>query len=300
MPISKIYKDLFISTFMVRKEAFTKKVLERIKIINEAYENEGDMTVRRCFYILVGKNKISNSKVSYKLLSKVLTKARELGYVGWDVISDRHRTILKRSTYTSFDEIFDIACQSFRKNSMELQDNYVEVWIEKDAVSSIIYNYTYDLDIPLFVGKGFPSTTYIKKASDRIKEINKPCVILYISDFDPEGEYFPKKVQQKLEQYGCSDFRIEKVALTKEQREKYNLPSNKDFTINKHHKDKIYVQDFIDKHGIVQIELDALENSVLVDLLRKSIEKLIDVDLHIKSDEESLEEVERWGKDNLQ
>jgi len=284
---------------MVRTEAFTKKVLERLKIINEAYQNEGSMTIRRCFYILVGKNKISNSKVSYKLLSRNLTKARELGYVGWDVIADRHRTILKRSTCTSFDEIFDIACQSFRKNSMDLQDNYVEVWIEKDAVSSIIYDYTHDLDVPLFVGKGFPSTTYIKKASDRIKESGKPCIILYVSDFDPEGEYFPKKVQQKLVQYGCSDFRIEKIALTKQQREKYNLPSNKDFTINKYHKDKNYVKDFIDKNGIIQIELDALPNSVLVDFLRESVEKLIDTNLPLKSDEESSVEVQRWKWDNL-
>ncbi len=281
------------------KPPFTKKVLRRFDILKEAYKEEGGMTVRRCFYILVGKNEISNSKSSYQKLSQCLVKARELGYVDWDLIVDRHRTILKRNTYTRFEDIFDVACETFRKDSMEQQANYVEVWIEKDAVSSIIYDFTHNLDIPLFVGKGFSSITYLKKASDRFKQKDKPCIILYISDFDPEGEFFPKKVEQKLIQYGCENFTVDKIILTKSQRDKHNLLSNKDFTIKDKHKLKEYVRDFISKNGEIQIELDALSNKILVGILKDRVQKLLDLDLPKISDQESLEEVEAWKKENL-
>jgi len=282
-------------------KGFSKKVLKRFEILKEAYENEGSMTIRRCFYILVGKNEIKNSKSSYQGLSQHLKIAREKGLVDWEIITDRHRTILKRNTYSSFDEIFDIACKNFRKNSMDLQKNYVEVWIEKDAVSGIIYDFTHDLDIPLFVGKGFSSITYLKKASDRFKGQDKPCIILYISDFDPEGEFFPKKVRQKLIQYGCKDFIVDKISLTKEQIKNERLPSNKDFKIKAKHKEKKYVQDFIEQNGEIQVELDALSNKILVEILRTKIEKenLLDLNLPEESDKKSLKEVEDWIERNL-
>ncbi len=280
-------------------QPFTKRVLRRFEVLEKSYEEEGSMTLRRCFYILVGKGLIKNSKVSYNLLSKHLVRARESGIVDWDLLVDRHRTILQRTTYSTFDEIFEVACESYRKDSMKLQKNYVEVWIEKDAVSGIVYNYTHDLDVPLFVGKGFSSITHIKKASERFKSQDKPCEILYISDFDPEGEYFPKKVEDKLEQYGCDNVKVHKISLTKSQVRKYSLPSNVDFSIHEKHKEKKYVQDFIKENGEVQIELDALSNKILLGVLKKKVEELIDLKLIEKSNQESIKEVEEWKKENL-
>jgi len=284
----------------MEKGKISKKMEKRFEILKQAYDEEGSMTLRRCFYILVGKNEIKNSTSAYQNLSLKLVEAREKGWVGWNMMVDRHRQILKRNTSISFEDAFENLCYYYRKDSMQDQDFYVEVWIEKDAVASVIYNFTSELDIPLLVGKGFPSITHLKKASDRFKEQNKPCKILYISDFDPEGEFFPKKVLEKLNQYGCENTVVEKIALTKEQKEKYNLLNNKDFKIKDKHKEKKYVQDFIKKYGEIQIELDALSNKILLTILKKKLESLnFNFDIPEQSDKDSLEDVENWKLENL-
>ncbi len=280
-------------------KGFSKKVLERFAVLEKAYGEEGSMTVRRCFYILVGKNLIKNSTGSYQLLSQHLVKARELGVVDWNLITDRHRTFLKRYTSNCFEDAFEEVCKDYRKNSMLLQDNYVEVWVEKDAVSGVIYEFTYGLDVPLFVGKGFSSVTYLKKASDRFASQDKPCTILYVSDFDPEGEFFPKKVVEKLEKYGSDNFTVKKIALTKKQIKENKLPSNLDFTIKPKHLLKKYVQDFVNDNGEIQIELDALSNKVLLSIIEKELKKLIDFNIPVESDRESSREVAKWREDNL-
>jgi len=284
---------------MKKRKPFAKKVLKRIEIIKEAYNIEGSMTLRRCFYILVGKREIKNSKSSYQGLSKLFVKARELNYLGWYIIEDRHRAIIERTTYSNFDKAFDVLCEYYRKNSMLLQDTYVEIWVEKDAISGVVSNLTWDLDVPLIVGKGFSSITYIKEASDRFKEQDKPIIILYISDFDPEGEFFPKKVKEKLDLYGCENVKIKKIILTKSQIKKYKLPSNKDFKIKPEQKKKQYVKDFIKANGEIQIELDALSNIDLSEILESELKKLLDLNLPEKSDRESSEEVEEWKEENL-
>lgn len=289
------------------KTPFGKINLERIEIIKRAYEIEGRMTLRRCFYVLYGKGKLKNSKSAYQSLSRVFLKARELGYLDWDIIEDRHRQILKRTTYSDFDTAFDILCKYYRKDSMLLQNNYVEVWVEKDAVAGIVYDLTYGLDVLLLVGKGFVSGTHLKKASDRFKEIDKPITILYISDYDCEGEFFKRKAEEKLKEYGCENVRIKKILLTKPQIKKYKLLINyiSDKKLGEEQLRKNYVQEFIKNNkdlgnsGKIQVELDALSNIELKEILQKELDLLIDNKIVELSDNESLREVEKWKKKNL-
>ena len=286
------------------KTPFGKVNIERIEIIKRAYEIEGRMTLRRCFYVLYGKGKIKNSKSAYQSLSQIFLKARELGYLDWNIIEDRHRQILRRTTYSDFDSAFDILCKYYRKDSMLSQDNYVEVWIEKDAVAGIVYDLTYDLDVLLLVVKGFVSGTHLKKASDRFKEIDKPITILYISDYDCEGEFFKRKAEEKLKEYGCENVSIKKILLTKPQIKKYKLLINF-VEFKKEQLRKNYVQEFkknnkdLGNDGEIQVELDALSNIELKVILQKELDDLVDSKIAELSDTESLKEVEKWKKKNL-
>jgi len=286
------------------KKPFGKINFERIEILKKQYKIEGGMTLRRCFYVLYGKGKIPNKKSAYQSLSKVLLKAREFGYLDWYVIVDRHRQILQRTTYSNFETAFDKLCKSYRTNSMLLQKNYVEVWIEKDAVANIVYDITYDLDVPLLVGKGFISGTHLKNASDRFKRIEKPITILYISDYDCEGEFFRGKAEQKLKEYGCNNLTIKKIILTKQQIKKYKLLINY-VEFKKEQLRKKYVQDFminnkdLGNEGKVQIELDTLSNIELKKILQKELDKLIDKKTAKISDENSIKEMFKWCGDNL-
>ncbi|MBA7552860.1 hypothetical protein ES705_45437 [subsurface metagenome] len=282
--------------------AFYKKTLEKFQIIREQYKIEGSMTLRRIYYVLLGKGlvKPSGKKDSpYINLSKLLLKAREKGELDWKIIVDRTREIIQRPTFPDYDEAFKWICKHYRRDSMLLQKKYCEVWIEKDAISGNVSNETWFIDVPLIVGRGWGSGTYHHDAYERIAEISKEekkllVKVLYISDFDPEGFHIPEVLKTKLKLYGLEDPKVERIALTLEQIKKFGLKKNVGFTISKKQREKEYVKDFIKKYGVVQYEIDALPVAELNKILKKELKKLIDFDIPEISDKESEEEVETW------
>lgn len=281
---------------------FSKKYLKKFEVIKEQYKIEGQMTLRRIYYLLLSKGLQSIGQGAYQYLSKKLLEAREEGYLDWDVLIDRARRIDQRLTFINFDHAFEWICQEYRKNSMLNQKNYVEVWIEKDAISSTIANVTWDLDIPLVVGRGWASGTFIYNAVPRIMEVGKKLqvMILFISDHDPEGDHIPKVVERKLKQYGCPGVQVKKIALSPEQVKKFNLQSNIGFKISKKQRKKRYVREFLDKYGEVQYEIDALSNIDLSRILENELKSLIDFTIPEISDKESIEEKREWLEEHYQ
>lgn len=139
-----------------------------LAVLKKQYKQEGEMTLRRCWYVLLGKGRVhehphpqnlSQRTQPYRHLSQILLEARISGELDWNVIVDRTRSIMQPSTWTSVGAIITAALDQFRYNPMENQENYVEVWVEKDAVSSYVYNSTEKWFVPLVVEKGFSSGT---------------------------------------------------------------------------------------------------------------------------------------------
>ena len=282
----------------------SKKSLVKISTILKQYEIEGAMTLRRCYYVLVGKNLIKNSRSSYIQLSKLFKAARINNYLPYECIIDSARNIYKRTTYSDFKGAFKKLCKKYRRDSLQDQEIYLEAWIEKEAIANLIYPITHELDIPLVVSKGFTSVTFKKEVGDRINAAakkGKRTIILFISDFDAEGEYIPKIIKKDLSvDYNCMvTFHIVKVLLNYEDISKYDLISNTDYKIKPKQKEKEYVKDFISKYGEVQYELDALPSNVIQEKLQEVIEEHIDVKKAEDSDKNSEEEVKQWIKDNL-
>ncbi|MBA7483360.1 hypothetical protein ES707_18874 [subsurface metagenome] len=279
---------------------FYKKSLEKFRVIKEQFKIEGSMTLRRIYYVLLGKGlvKPSGKKDSpYINLSKLLLEAREEGGLDWKIIVDRTRNIIQRLTFPDYGEAFKWICEHYRKDSMLLQKKYCEVWIEKDAISGNVTNETWFIDVPLIVGRGWGSGTCHHDAYERISEIGKKKLlvkVLYISDFDPEGFHIPKVLKTKLKLYGLENFKVERIALTEEQIKEFGLKKNVGFKISKKQREKEYVRDFIEKYGEVQYEIDALPVAELNKILKSELEKLIDFDIPETSDKESREEVETW------
>ena len=271
---------------------FSKKFLKKFEVIKQQYDIEGQMTLRRIYYLLLSKGLQSVGQGAYQYLSKKLLEAREEGYLDWDVLIDRARRVDQRLTFRDFNQAFNWMCEEYRKDSMLHQKNYVECWIEKDAVSSTVSNVTWGLDVPLVVGRGWASGTFVHNAVPRIWSAGEKLqvVILFISDHDPEGDHIPKVVERKLKQYGCPGVQVKKIALSPEQVKKFNLQSNIGFKISKKQREKRYVQEYLSKYGEVQYEVDALSNIELTRILENELKSLIDFTIPKVSDKESAEE----------
>ena len=128
-----------------------RQLLEKIIKVVEAYKKQGyRMTLRQLFYQLVSKSIIPNTQSQYKKIGGMLTDARLCGQVDWDIIEDRVRAFRMHNEWSDIRSLVDAAVDNYRKNRHAGQQNYVEVWVEKDALSSILEPITKNITYALW------------------------------------------------------------------------------------------------------------------------------------------------------
>lgn len=242
----------------------------------QSFINRGVVpTLRTIYYALVSKNIIPNTKSAYKGVSSAFVKARQQGMIHWDWLADEGRDIEEGERNDIFEpnRYADAVMRnsiSNLKNSLEgstyfsypkwmNQQYYIEVWIEKNALRATFKNYIEDFKVALIPSRGFSSWTFLKEAYDRIREDmnNKTPLILYFGDFDPSGEDIERFLRESMNGFFGLDLQVIRVGVTKDQIEKYNLPTTPENAeeIEKLHRDSRFAKW---EHGDYRVELDAL------------------------------------------
>jgi len=117
----------------------TQRLLKIIEKVVQGYLSEGySLTLRQLYYQLVSKNIISNSESEYKKIGRILKDARMAGIIDWDAIEDHGRVPNIPTQFDSLDELFYAAANSYQVDRWADQPCYVEIWCEKDALTSIL------------------------------------------------------------------------------------------------------------------------------------------------------------------
>lgn len=245
------------------------------KIIRD-YQAQGlRLTLRQLYYRLVAANVIPNVDRSYKNLGSLLNDARLAGMVDWAAIEDRHRTLEIPAEWNSLSDLVDSACRSFRLPRWEGQTNYVELWVEKDALAGVLEPLANEAHAPLQVNRGYSSVTFLYNAAQRLRREAREhdnLVILYIGDHDPSGEDMVRDIRDRLALFGA-DVDVRKIALTTKQVEEYEPPEN-----------PVKLTDsrspaYRERFGDSSWEADALPPETLAQIVRDSFASLVDQDL---------------------
>lgn len=268
------------------KQAFTDKShlsyanrarLEQANAIIEEYHSQGyTLTLRQLYYQLVARGLIENQQREYVRLSRILTKGRMAGLVDWDSIVDRTR-VPQLPYYVEDIEnaLYDVANQ-YRLDRQEGQANYLELWIEKDALSGVIMPVTKRLHVRLLTNRGYSSTTAMHEAAMRIHQHmneGQNCFILYIGDFDPSGLDMIRDIEDRMcNEFGCV-VEVVHLGLTEEQIKKYNPPPNPTKPLDPRS------NWYIEQYGETCWEVDALDPKTLHELVESNIEERTDLDL---------------------
>ena len=159
------------------------------------------LTLRQLYYQLVASDVIPNDNVVYKKMSGILDDLRYSAKVDWDAIEDRGRVpYIPYFAEGPADAMNDIISQ-YRLDRMADQDNMVEVWTEKDAISGILKRVTSAYHVRLVVNKGYSSSSAMHSAYTRFAEyINdgKKVVLLYFGDHDPSGLDMIRDIRERL------------------------------------------------------------------------------------------------------
>jgi hypothetical protein len=246
----------------------TMKIIETARAVLEAADSP--MTVRQVYYQLVSRQVVENNRNRYQSVSDALVKARQQEIIPWEWIEDRLRKPRRVSMWAGLSDFADVAKTAYRRDVWASQPNYLEVWLEKDALSGIFEDVLEPYGVTLNVGRGFDGWDSIRNAAERYEDQGS-VTILYFGDFDPSGEDMARSLRDRLAFFEVySD--VIKCALTKEDIERYNLPP--DFA----KKTDSRAAKFIAKNGDISVELDALPNDVLKNRLVEEIEARMDLD----------------------
>src|SRR3990167_191893 len=183
-------------------EADKNNVLNAIKVICRDYQSQGySLTLRQLYYQLVSKDYIPNHDKVYQKLSHLKDECVYGGLVDWSVFEDRGRLPNVLYSEDGISEALLRTVDYYRLERQKGQKIHVEVWTEKDAISSILKRITNKMGITLVVNKGYTSSTSIYGSYERFSEkINEGCkvVILYFGDHDPSGLDMIRDINDRL------------------------------------------------------------------------------------------------------
>lgn len=242
----------------------TENLIERAR---EILAEHHPMTVRQVYYQLVSRQVIKNNRCQYQAVSKALVAARQEGLIPWDWIEDRLRRPRHVSMWDDLRAFCETAVAAYRRNVWKTQPSYLEVWLEKDALSGIFEDVLQDYGVTLNVGRGYDGWDSIHNAFQRLRDAD---TILYFGDFDPSGEDMVRSLRQRLAFFECN-CQIIKCALIADDIQRYQLPPDFAKTTDSRR------DAFVAKHGDVSVELDALPADVLRQRLIGELDSRMDL-----------------------
>ena len=259
---------------MRRKRRSASEML-RIKaaIVSALYEDH-PMSVRQVFYRLVTMDEIGKTEAEYKkTVVRLLGDMRRSGLIPYEWIADSTRWMRKPQTYNSLEDALQLTKETYRRALWSNQESYVEIWLEKEALSGVLHPITYEWDVPLMVVRGYSSLSYLHGAANAVKNAlsrDKRPHLFYLGDHDPSGKDIPRAIKEGIAEIGNLtpgiDFAFHPVAVTEEQIREWRLPTRPTKASDPRSK----------KFKGESVELDAIPPRKLRKLVEACITSLID------------------------
>jgi hypothetical protein len=258
-----------------RTKAYMAAIREAIVDVVASYRR---MNVRQVFYQLVTRGVIEKTEEEYqRTVIRLLTDMRLEGDVPFECIVDETRCVRITKTFDNVGDAVAHTAEFYRRSALAQSEDYIEIWLEKDALAGVIWDVTSEYDVPLMVSRGMPSLTFLYGCACQIKraaEHGKRTYIYQFGDHDPSGVLIPQTIERRLaelcDRLDCDPPIVERVALTEEMITEFNLPTRPTKRNGNTHANNFEGD---------SVELDALPPDVLRDLVREVIE------LHVSPEE---------------
>lgn len=220
------------------------------------------MTVRQVFYQASVLGLVDKSESGYDRVQTDLAHLRRTGDLPFDWIADNTRSQLKPRTFPSPMDAINEVARNYRKSFWHNASCYVEVWLEKDALSGVILPGTAKYDVPLMVARGYSSLSFLHTAALSLNRLEVPAFIYHLGDFDPSGVNAGEKINQTLREMAPNtEIHFERLAVLPEQIDAWSLPTRP--TKQSDSRAKTF--------GDISVELDAIEPDRLRGLVENAI-----------------------------
>lgn len=281
------------------------ELIRKTDAILSEYRSQGYvMTLRQVYYQMIGRDLFpaswidratgtKNNVKNYKKFGVLVSDARLAGLLDWSMIEDRGRETHVNSHWKSPAHIIRACAEQFTIDRWDGQENYVEVFVEKDALSGILLPVCREWDVRFTANKGYSSSSAMYESSKRLLSAGrqlKDIHIIYLGDHDPSGIDMTGDIERRFELFTRDAvlFNIHRLALNMDQVEAWGPPENPAKETDSR------FEKYRSEFGESSWELDAVEPATLSELVEEKIKELIDFAVW-----EEVEEKERQMKSDL-
>jgi hypothetical protein len=249
----------------IKRQRATKAEIEERREALLAIIDEGKpMTVRQVFYQATIRRLVEKAETGYSKVQTDLTLMRRDGSLPYTWLADNTRWQHRPDTFDSVEQALRETAALYRKSLWRDADRYVEIWLEKDALTGVVYPVTEMYDVPLMVARGYASLSFLHSAAEYINDLDVPAYIYHLGDFDPSGVNAAEKIEETLREMAPNaDIVFERIAVTEEQIADWGLPTRPTKAADTRAK----------KFGDLSVELDAIEPNSLRRIVQEVIEQ---------------------------
>ena len=244
-------------------------MIQQAEAIITEYQRQGFiLTLRQLYYQFVARDLLTNTIRSYKQLGSVINDARLAGLIDWNSIEDRTRNLQENPHWEGPESIVQACARQFRYDLWANQKVRPEVWIEKEALVGVIAGVCRELDVPFFACRGYVSQSEQWRAGRRYRDVRRASqvpLVLHFGDHDPSGIDMTRDNGERLALFAEHGVEVRRLALNMDQVQQYGCPPNPAKTTDSR------FEGYMAIHGDESWELDALEPSVIVDLIRTEV-----------------------------
>jgi len=299
--------EITITGTKTRAKITTLQFLKAAKAAIQKEKKYWPLSVRRIHYLLLNnpplchdkkpKSKYENNLNCYKKLTNLLSRARLTGEVPIQAIEDSTRPVLEGGGFDTVGEYIGQEIQNFltgyNRNLQQGQPHHIEIILEKNALRTIFEDTARKYCIPITTTRGYVSLPPRQEVYNRYIQSGKSkLILLFLTDFDPDGDQIAESFCQSMrDDFGITNIQSFKVALTREDVEKHDLPSDVEAK-----KTSPNYKKFFERYGSNRaVELDAAPAELLQEKLEGSIESVLDMDefkAQIKIEEQDAIEIQ--------
>ena len=182
------------------------------------------MSVRAVFYQAIIAGLVDKDDSGYNKVQVDCLGLRRNGDMPYDWITDNTRWQIHATSYDGVKEAIEATARLYRKNLWADSPDYVEFWIEKDALAGTVDPVTYKFDVPLMVARGFSSETFLYSSAEQFKDLGKHVHVYHLGDYDKPGQDAAKKINEGLRRLAPeTDITFTQLALTPAQIKRWKL-----------------------------------------------------------------------------
>jgi hypothetical protein len=249
-----------------------KKTIElRDGLMQIIHGYDWPLTVRQVYYQAEVHGIIGKTAGEYDRVQRQLLAMRRDGTLPYEAIADNTRWMRKPDTWRNLYHCMAHAQKFYRQSVWGGLNQYVEIWLEKDALAGVLMKETERFDIPLMVTRGYSSESFAYEAAEVMKERiaeGKEVFVYYLGDFDPSGWHAGEELKRKLVHFLGGRVSFSKLGLHPDQIWELDLPTRR----TKRHDTRLQMFEQAFRPGVESCELDAIPPNVLRKIVRDTIE----------------------------